>query len=268
MKQIIIETINVKNEIYYNDCRYYKIFLINNPTRVTIDFTTYYIEGPALIFLTPDQHIEWNKSSLKTVIQLKFLGDFYCLDHHKCEVSCNGILFNSIYIYPFVKVDYRCYNEIEDIVLNKINKELSNEFSISESVVKSYLQVVLTLSSREKKQQLKNVITEWEEKHEGCKFQELIEKFFLTNKTVEFYANKLNISKDSFSRKIKKQMGKSPSKLIQERVILESKRLLYLTNLSVKEIAAILSFEDENYFSRYFKKNTGIAPSEFRMKMK
>lgn len=63
---------------------------------------------------------------------------------------------------------------------------------------------------------------------------------------------------------VKKQFSKSPSQLINERVILEAKKLLHLTYKSIKEIAQELNFEDEFYFSRYFKKNVGVSPSSYR----
>ena len=64
--------------------------------------------------------------------------------------------------------------------------------------------------------------------------------------------------------KIKKHFGKSPTKLIQERTILEAKKLLHLTFKPIKEVAGALNFEDEFYFSRYFKKEVGVSPKKFR----
>jgi AraC family transcriptional activator of pobA len=72
------------------------------------------------------------------------------------------------------------------------------------------------------------------------------------------------MSPDAFSKKIKKQFSRSPSTLINERVILEAKKLLHLTYRSIKEIALELNFDDEFYFSRYFKKNVGVSPSYYR----
>jgi len=84
---------------------------------------------------------------------------------------------------------------------------------------------------------------------------------------VNFYAEKMNLTSDVFSRKIKSQLGRLPSALIQERVVLESKKLLHLTYLSVKEIALKLQFDDEHYFSRYFKKYVGVSPTDFRLQV-
>ncbi|WP_228437426.1 helix-turn-helix domain-containing protein [Chryseobacterium sp. 7] len=68
----------------------------------------------------------------------------------------------------------------------------------------------------------------------------------------------------SFNRMVKRVLGVSPSKIIQERIILEAKRLLVLSDMSVKEIASELNFQDEFYFSRYFKKSVGLSPKYFR----
>ena len=62
-------------------------------------------------------------------------------------------------------------------------------------------------------------------------------------------------------------VGKSPSQLIQERVMLEAKKQLHLTHKSIKEVAAALHFSDEHYFSRFFKKQAGISPTVFREKV-
>jgi AraC-like DNA-binding protein len=62
-------------------------------------------------------------------------------------------------------------------------------------------------------------------------------------------------------------MGKIPSKLIQERLVLESKGQLHLTAKSIKEIAADLQYKDEFYFSRFFKKMVGVSPKVFRKRV-
>lgn len=92
----------------------------------------------------------------------------------------------------------------------------------------------------------------------------MLEKHFANVREPSFYAGKLKMSPSSFSKKIKLQFGKTPTQLIQERVVLEAKKLLHLTKKSVKEVAAELHFDDEHYFSRYFKNEVGIAPTQFR----
>jgi len=193
-----------------------------------------------------------------------FHGDFYCIEYHKKEVACNGLLFNNIYLQPVVPVKKSLFREIEHIV-ERMRSEMGNDAKFSASVVKAYLQLILALASKAKKQLIES---EWLMKPalgaEGPRFQQLLENHFVKERSAHFYAGQLNLSARAFSNKIKQQLGKPPSVLIHERVILESKKQLHLTYLSVKEIAAKLGFDDEHYFSRYFKKYVGISPTSFR----
>jgi YesN/AraC family two-component response regulator len=62
----------------------------------------------------------------------------------------------------------------------------------------------------------------------------------------------------------KSYFNKTLSSLINERIIIEAKRELYLTNKTVKEIAYELGYEDEYYFSRFFKVNADVSPQMYR----
>jgi AraC family transcriptional activator of pobA len=65
----------------------------------------------------------------------------------------------------------------------------------------------------------------------------------------------------------KEYFQKTLTELISDRVIIEAKRQLYLSGKSVKEVAFELGFADEFYFSRFFKKNTGVSPVTFRARV-
>jgi len=77
---------------------------------------------------------------------------------------------------------------------------------------------------------------------------------------------KLNISPDHLNRIIKAHSGKTAKELIQNRILIASKRLLYFTNLSTKEIAFELGFSEPSNFSSFFKKLSSFTPSDFREK--
>ena len=62
----------------------------------------------------------------------------------------------------------------------------------------------------------------------------------------------------------KKYLNQTPTSLISNRIIIEAKRELYLTAKPVKQIAAILGYDDEFYFSRFFKKKVGVSPHVYR----
>lgn len=264
---IQVNTIHPQTAHTAEDSPLYQVFLLPEPVEAVVDFTPYITHSTSLLFLSPYQHLTWKRPSMQPVMQVVFHGDFYCIEYHKKEVACNGLLFNNIYLQPFVAVPPASYREIERI-MHRMGKELGADTPFSPAVVKAYLQLILALSSKEKKQQIDlDIVTAAGGMPEGTTFQQLLEANFSVRRSVNFYAEKMNLTVDVFSRKIKGQLGKSPSALIQERVVLESKKLLHLTHLSIKEIALKLHFDDEHYFSRYFKKYVGVSPTDFRLQV-
>lgn len=99
-------------------------------------------------------------------------------------------------------------------------------------------------------------------------FNELIEKNYKTHHNVEFYAKAMGVATKSLTAKVNRNIGKNVREIIQDRCILESKRLLAYSDLSVSEIALELGFEDPNYFTRFFKLKTKTNPGKFRQKVR
>jgi len=92
----------------------------------------------------------------------------------------------------------------------------------------------------------------------------LVGTSFLERRTVAAYATLLGVSADHLSATFRKTTGFPPGILIQNHLILEAKRLLAHSTLAVGEIAERLKFKDPSYFSRFFRRATGVSPSEFR----
>ncbi len=132
-------------------------------------------------------------------------------------------------------------------------------------MARTYLQLILAISSKAKIASEKAAnVPEMVALPSILSFKTLLEKYFKEERSPAFYAEQLGMTPNAFSKKCKTQFHKSPSFLIQERVVLEAKKLIHLSLKSMKEIAAELNFDDEHYFSRYFKKHTGISPTAFR----
>lgn len=95
-------------------------------------------------------------------------------------------------------------------------------------------------------------------------FISLVNKYFLTAHDAKFYAEKMNISPNYLNKIVKQALGISAYDYILDRILSEAKILLRLTDISIKELANQLGFEDPNYFIRCFKKSEGITPGEYR----
>lgn len=240
----------------------YCIFAFHKSGNFLVDFVEYAHNKNTLLFLSPYQNFQKNDGTMSETHLLQFHGDFYCIEYHKKEVACNGLLFNNIFLRPYIEVSDECFADILNI-FHRIESESSCETTYSEAILRSYLQLILALSSKEKSLILEKVVPNTEH-NLVSNFQKLLETFFLTERSVQFYAEQVCLPPDTFSKKIKLLLGKSPTKLIQERVILEAKKQLHLTYKSVKEIAFDMNFEDEFYFSRFFKKSVGKSPKLFR----
>jgi AraC family transcriptional activator of pobA len=95
-------------------------------------------------------------------------------------------------------------------------------------------------------------------------FLQLVETHISSKKQVSEYADLLNLSGYQLSAITKSILGKRPSELINEHIVLESKRYLLATSDQVNQIAWHLGYEDPSYFIRFFKKHTGYSPEAFR----
>lgn len=229
-----------------------------------IDSGIYPLSGPSVVFLAPFQSLRIAGASQVMGEVLQFHGDFYCIELHKPEVACNGLLFNNVYLSPVLAVSRNELAQIQEL-LRSMKAEL-NLKPQDQSVLISYLQLFLAICSRIKRAQIEQGSLSLGRDDEMERLKALVDAHFLTKRRPSEYAKLLNLTTDSLAKRCRKYFAKSPSQLIQERTVLEAKKRLHLTRESVKQIAFALHFEDEHYFSRFFKKACGASPQAFRKK--
>ena len=95
-------------------------------------------------------------------------------------------------------------------------------------------------------------------------FINLVQKYFKTERFLDFYASKLEITPKHLSRTLKAITGCTAVEWIERYVILEAKVLLKSTNMNIQQIADELNFPSQSFFGKYFKKVVGTSPKEFR----
>lgn len=241
----------------------YTILLIKQGQgRFHADFGLFDFSAPVLLFATPLQQIHLQDCKDLKSTMLQFHSDFYCIEYHRKEVACNGLLFNNIYIDPTVALTDKEADSFSGI-LKEIEAEAGQQ-NPSEIVIRSYLQLFLAKSSSIKMKELNDSTVFVRKDEQMEKFRQLLDEHYLNLHKPADYAALLAMTPDNLSRRCQHYFKKTPSQLIQERLVLEAKKQLHLTRLSIKEIAFNLQFQDEFYFSRFFKKITKVSPQVFR----
>jgi AraC-like DNA-binding protein len=95
-------------------------------------------------------------------------------------------------------------------------------------------------------------------------FKQLVEDNYQREHSVKFYAGQLAVSPDHLNKTVKSLTGRSAKEVISGRIILAAKRMLWFSNLAAKQIGYELGFEESAHFSQFFKRNSGMSPTEFR----
>lgn len=244
----------------------YKIFWIKEGEGTYhIDFESYSFKGGVLFFLSPGQMFSVTSEKIKEAYQLSFVQDFYCIQAHDSEISCNGVLFNNIYETPFVRP---CKKDIEkfNFIIESLVDEFKNNEAAQYDMLQAYLKQFIIHAVRIKKEY--HVLKKDTETKLFKDFSLLVELNFKNLHSVTDYSNRLGISPKSLTKNFQKIGIESPSDFIKNRIIIEAKRkLIYSTDI-IKQIAFDLGFNDPAYFTRYFTKATGKSPKQFQKEHK
>ncbi len=97
-----------------------------------------------------------------------------------------------------------------------------------------------------------------------AQFKDLVERRYREGWPLQRFSDELNVSAVALRKACESVLGKTPNQLIHDRIIVEAKRNLIYSDLSISQIAFWLGFEDPSYFSRFFTKQTGERPAAFR----
>lgn len=145
-------------------------------------------------------------------------------------------------------------------VITMIRDEFKQD-NASYIMIKTLLKVLLLHLIRFKNDRLLNQDLN---QNRVYQFLELMESSFLSEQKTQFYANRIGISEKRLNQILKEKLNLTAKQIIQQRQITEAKRQLTKSDISVKELAFMLGFESLSSFSRFFKKTTGLSPSEYK----
>jgi AraC family transcriptional activator of pobA len=234
---------------------------------LTIDFKQYLTKKNSLFFINSNQYLQIDKVEASGGIFIYYNRDFYCIQIHDEEVACDGLLFNNIYGMPMTILPAAEDALIADAIGNIIT-ELSEQELSHEEMIRTYLKQMIIRATRIwKQQQLKELKTAPSADLEFFRdFSRLVEIHFRDKHSVTDYAGLLAMAPKTLSKRFNRLRLTQPNDIIKDRILLEAKRLLAYSSLSIKEIAYNLGYGDPAYFNRLFTNKQGCTPATFRKK--
>ncbi|CAA9201850.1 HTH-type transcriptional activator RhaS [Flavobacterium bizetiae] len=238
---------------------FYMVFFVEKGSGVhNVDFTQYIVNDYQVYFIRAGQVHNWSLDVDTSGFQLMLAADVITI-------------FSNLGSFPFfeqsvpscLSLDKKQFEEFK-IHLHEIELVLSDNDVLTKEILLLRLHLMLKLLQKEYLNQFPEHDSSTKPEKIIKGFNTLIDDHFNEESSVNFYADKLNITANYLNILSQKYLKMPASDVIKQRTILEAKRLLTSTDLSIKEIGYQLGFNDNTYFSKVFKKYTGKTPGDFK----
>lgn len=237
------------------------IYITEGNAVINIDFDEHIAIKNKFFFIDKFKNWSWVKFDRIEGIMVQFTDLFYNLIYTgNPKIKSDRSLIGEF--TPFIKIDDDNKNELKNII-DIMLKEYSCLKENSKEIICLSLKVMILMYRRYAYREESLFVAD-RKKQLLSDFRKLVNSKFSELKTPKEFAQMLNITPNYLNALCKDIYNKTVTEVIQERIILESKRLLAHSGLSVSEISYKLGFKDNSYFGRYFKKVVGIPPEKFR----
>lgn len=242
---------------------YYEMFImLKGGGTHEIDFINYPIADNSIHFVSPGQVHNVKRELDSTGYVILFSRDFHSPASDNKDLLFELPFLNNNGPAPILNMT-AAEMQLFIPILELLVKEQENKTIHNEEILRSYLNIMLMQANRyyTSKNPAALSITNHSLYN---RFRILLEKNFTKLHKVKEYAELLNTTEKTLNEHTKKITGKTASDQIYDRIILEAKRLLRHSDLSTKEIAFFLSYQDPAHFNKFFRTQTGVSPGEFR----
>lgn len=246
---------------------YYTIVLVKSASGVHfIDFKEFSLTDNSLFFIQPGQVHQVVAASEPQGWSITFTEEFLLQSGISCQLLNDIYLFNDYEEFPPLSLhdhEMQWFQNIIDGILHFQQQADRFKYEALGSLLKLFLiqsNNLCTLSQSPNAEIMEsgNQLL----RH----FKELVEQQFRDHHKVNEYASQLAVTPDHLNKTVKALTGKSAKTFIGSRIITEAKRILLFTDITNKELAFELGFEEPSHFNGFFKRTTGLAPSLFREK--
>lgn len=244
---------------------FYLILLVTKGTgKHTIDFLEYEVYPGAMFIVSPGQIHHWNLSPKIDGCILFFTKEYFLHDFDTNKLT-RFPFFNSTFSIPSIKLNSKQRKSIAQ-KYKLIAEEYQTRSTNYREMIRIYLNAMFIELSRVYVKNSNNKLVYNYDLLQLNKYEALVDKYFKRHRPISCYSKKMNITDRQLSYLCKKTVNKTPLEILTNRIILEAKRLIIHSDLSISSISNELNFNDNSYFIRLFKKNTKLTPEQFRTK--
>ncbi|NOQ74661.1 MAG: helix-turn-helix domain-containing protein [Crocinitomix sp.] len=230
-----------------------------------IDFNAYPIKPGSLFLLRPGQTHHWELSEDIDGYIFFHTREFYNLLFPNRNIDDYPV-FNSNYNSPLIELETNQVDEYTEH-FKQILEEYEQRFWLKDRRISLLVDLIYVDLARIYRAKHPTTSDDSMKRiNRLLQLEKQIDLYYKTRKHAKDYAAALNVSVKHLNKNVILALGKTTSDLIHDRILLEAKRMLIHGNASIQEIAYDLGYEDASYFSRFFKKKTGISPSDFFQK--
>jgi AraC-like DNA-binding protein/mannose-6-phosphate isomerase-like protein (cupin superfamily) len=240
------------------------LYLLKGSGFHVIDGNKYEIKPPCVFFMSPGQAHKLELSNDIEGYIFIFTSDFYLLNRSNQNSLIEFPFFYTLHQdNPPLQLDNKKDIEfLESLFLQSIS-EVKNPGDYFLELLRSILDLILnTCASRY--QLSESTLNKGKGQILVKRFFHLVEENNHKNLSLSDYAEMIGITPNHLTQTVKSLTGKTSSQIIKSKQLLEIKRLLVHTNLNISEIANQLKFEDQSYFTKFFKRETGTTPLQYR----
>lgn len=228
-----------------------------------VDFKPIEIEDHTLLFIPSNSVNLYDPEGIYDAKAIIFTDNFFCKNTPDTQFLKTTQLFSDL--YDTAKIIINQQSSSLGVFLNAMEAEFQHKADQSQaSILRHMLHIFLLKAEREMDSQGFVKLQPSAHLDTLIEFRDLLELNYKTEKAVNKYASKLNITEKLLHKATKTLLDKSPKQIIDERVLLEAKRQLSYSSYSVKEIAYDLGYDEPTNFIKYFKKRTNLTPTKFR----
>ena len=240
------------------------LYLLKGSGYHVIDGNKYEIKPPCVFFMSPGQAHKLELSHDIEGFIFIFTSDFYLLNRSNQNSLIEFPFFYTIHQDnpPLLLETEGDIRFLENLFRQGI-AEISRPGDYFQEMLRSILDLILTTCAA-RYQVSENMLNKGKGQILVKRFFHLVEENHQKNLSLSDYSRMIGVTPNHLTQIMKLLTGKTSSQIIKAKQLLEIKRLLVHTNLSVSEIANQLNFEDQSYFTKFFKRETGITPIQYR----